>query len=77
MSFWRESFFPPGDLRFESVSRWNVLVEVRDSLHAILAPALDLAHLLRRGRALALALRRQRPNREMQLVKIRRVFENR
>jgi hypothetical protein len=63
-------------LRFDEVSRWSVLVEVRDTLRAILAPALDLAHLLRRGRALALCLRKQRLDRPMQLVEIRRIFSN-
>jgi len=74
VSFWRESFFPPGDLRFDEVSRWNVFVEVRDSLHAVLAPPLSLAHLLRRGRCIALSLRRRRPKRSMQLAQIRRIF---
>ncbi len=57
------------------IKQWKALGP--DSLHGILAPALDLAHLLRRGRALALSLRRQRPNRAMQLVRIRRIFGNR
>lgn len=74
MSFWRGSFFPPGDLRFDEVSRWNVYVEVRDSLRAVLAPPLSLAHLLRRGRPIALSLRKRHPKRPMQLVKIRRIF---
>ena len=74
MSFWRGSFFPPGDLRFDEVSRWNVFVEVRDSLRAVLAPPLSLAHLLRRGRCIALSLRRRRAKRPMQLAQIRRIF---
>jgi hypothetical protein len=77
VSFWRESFFPPEDLRFDDVSRWNVFVEVRDSLRAVLAPPLSLAHLLQRGRCIALALRRQRPKRPMQLTQIRRIFSHR
>ena len=30
-------------MRFDEVSRWNVFVEVRDSLCAVLAPPLSLA----------------------------------
>ena len=74
MSFWRESFFPPGDLRLDEVSRWNVFVEVRDALRVVLAPPLSLSHLLRRGRRIALSLRKRRPKRPMQLVQIRRIF---
>jgi hypothetical protein len=51
-----------------------VFVEVRDSLRAVLAPPLSLAHLLRRGRCIALSLRRRRPKRPMQSAPIRRIF---
>ena len=49
-------------------------MEVRDSLRAVLAPSLSLAHLLRRGRYIALSLRRRRAKRPMQLAQIRRIF---
>jgi hypothetical protein len=61
-------------LRFDEVSRWQVLVEVRDSLQKTLVPALDLGHLIKRGRAIALRLRHARPDRTRQLVKIRQIF---
>lgn len=61
-------------MRWDEVSRWNVLVEVRDSLRSVLAPPLTLAHLLRRGRQIALSLRKHRPKRPMQLVRIRQLF---
>jgi len=62
-------------MRWDEVSRWNVLVEVRDSLRSVLAPPLKLAHLLRRGRQIALSLRKRRPERPMQLVRIRQIFD--
>jgi hypothetical protein len=61
-------------LRWDEVSRWNAFVEVRDSLRSVLAPPLSLPHLLRRGRSIALSLRKRRPKRLMQLAKIRRIF---
>jgi hypothetical protein len=64
-------------LRFDEVSRWNVYVEVRDSVRAVLAPPLSLRHLLRRGRNIALSLRKRWSKRVMQLVQIRQIFARR
>ena len=61
-------------MRFDDVSRWSVFVEVRDCLRSVLAPPLSLTHLLKNGRALALALRVKRPARPMQLTKLRQIF---
>lgn len=70
-------FFPSSDSRFDEVSRWRVVVEVRDSLQQVLAPPLPLPHLLRRGRAIALSLRVRRPKRPLQLTKLRQIFRRR
>ena len=51
-------------------------MEVRDSLRAVLAPPLSLAHLLRRGRSIALSLRKHRPKRPMQLVGPSEIWTN-
>ncbi len=51
-----------------------MVLEVRDSLRQVLAPALSLTHLLRRGRKIALSLRTKRPKRPMQLSKLREIF---
>lgn len=67
-------FFPPGDLRFDEVSRWAVLVEVIDALKAVLAPPLPLRHLLDHGRSIALSLRAGSPRRPLQLKKLRQLF---
>jgi hypothetical protein len=70
-------FFSSVDDRFDEVSRWRVVIEVRDALQQVLAPPLSLNHLLRRGRAIALALRRPYRKRPMQLVKLRSIFTRR
>ncbi len=70
-------FFPSGDGRCDEVSRWRVVLEVRDSLQQVLAPPLSLRHLLRRGRAIALALRTGRRSRPLQLTTLRRLFTKR
>jgi len=44
------------------------VLEARDALVAVIAPALTLRKFLRRGRAFARALRVLRPNRPMQLA---------
>jgi hypothetical protein len=61
-------------LRFDDVSRWAVLVEVIDGLRAVLAPPLPLRHLLDHGRSIALSLRVERPQRPLQLKKLRQLF---
>jgi hypothetical protein len=63
-------------LRFDEVSRWSVLVEVIDALKAVLAPPLPVRHLLDHGRSIALSLRTGRPQRPMQLKKLRQLFAN-
>ena len=50
------------------------MLEARDALVAVIAPALTLRKFLRRGRAIARALRVTRPNRPMQMSRIREVF---
>jgi Transposase DDE domain len=69
-------FFSSADSRFDEVSRWRVVMEVRDSLRQVLAPPLSLAHLLKRGHAIALSLRSSRPKRPMQLANIRNIFRS-
>ena len=54
----------------ETISRWRIVLEARDALVAVIAPALTLRKFLRRGRALARALRVLRPSRPMQLSQV-------
>lgn len=54
----------------EHPSRWRLYVEVRDSLRAILAPALRLLHLLRHGARIAEKARIKRPKRPLQSVQL-------
>jgi hypothetical protein len=61
-------------MRFDEVSRWAVLIEVIDGLKAVLAPPLPLRHLLEHGRSIALSLRVARPQRPLQLKKLRQLF---
>ncbi len=49
------------------MSRWRLVLEARDTLKAALVPALSIGHWLRRGRAIAKALRVLRSGRPMQL----------
>ena len=49
--------FSPGDTTCETMSRWRLVLEARDTLRAALVPALSIGHWLRRGRAIARALR--------------------
>jgi hypothetical protein len=51
-----------------------MVLEARDSLLAVIAPALPLRRFLRRGRAIARALRVIRPKRPMQLAAARRIL---
>jgi len=46
------------------------VLEARDALVAVIAPALSLRKFLRRGRAIARALRVIRPNRLMQMSRM-------
>jgi hypothetical protein len=67
-------FICPEDCHFDEVSRWRIVLEVRDCLQRVLAPPLSLAHLLQRGRAIALSSRTSRPKRPLQLTQIRQIF---
>ena len=49
------------------MSRWRLVLEARDTLLSVIVPAMKLRHFLRRGRAIARALRVIRPARPMQL----------
>ena len=49
-------------------------MEARDTLLAVIAPALTLRRFLRRGPAIARALRVLRPNRPMQLLQARSIL---
>jgi hypothetical protein len=61
-------------MRFDSVSRWRVFLEARDTLRQVLAQPIPLSQLIRHGRQIALALRVKRRNRPMQLTQLRRIF---
>jgi hypothetical protein len=49
-------------------SRWQLFIEVRDSLLGVLAPRLPLAHLLENGQRIAQRVRVKRPKRPLQGV---------
>ncbi len=66
--------FPPGDTTCQTLSRWRLMIEARDALLAVVAPALSLSTMLRRGRQIARALRVLRPNRPMQLSKAGKIL---
>ncbi len=51
-----------------------MVLEARDALLAVIAPALSLRRFLRRGRAIAHALRIFRPNRSMQLSRLHKIL---
>lgn len=50
------------------------MIEARDALLAVIAPALSLPVFLRRGRQIARALRVLRPSRPMQLSKAAKIL---
>jgi hypothetical protein len=50
------------------------VLEARDALVAVIAPALSLRKFLRRGRAISQALRVIRPKRPMQMSQIAKHF---
>ena len=52
------------------------MLEARDALVAVIAPALTLRRFLRRGRVFARALRVLRPNRPMQMSQIGEILMN-
>jgi hypothetical protein len=56
------------------VSRWRLVLEARDTLLAVIVPVLPLRQFLRRGRALAHALRVIRPARPLQLSRAARIL---
>lgn len=53
------------------------MLEARDTLLAVIAPAISLQKFLSRGRTLARALRVIRPRRPMQLTKAARLLARR
>jgi hypothetical protein len=53
---------------------WPVFVEIRDTIQSVLAPALPLPTLLRRGRGLARCLRETPRRRKMQRAKLNGFF---
>lgn len=61
----------------QTVSRWRLMLEARDTLLAVIVPAMKLSRFLRRGRALARALRVIRPARPMQLSRAARILKPR
>jgi hypothetical protein len=54
---------------------WPVFIEIRDTVTAVLAPALGLRQLLRRGRKIARSLRQTPRRRSMQRSKLPRIFQ--
>lgn len=54
----------------EHPSRWQLFIEVRDSLRNVLAPALSLKHLLANGPGIARRAKVKRAKRPLQSVKL-------
>lgn len=54
---------------------WPVFLEIRDAVKAVLAPALPIQKLLRRGRGIARRLRQTPRRRAMQRSKLTRIFD--
>jgi hypothetical protein len=50
------------------------VLEARDALRAVIAPALPLCRFIARGRAIARALRVNRRNRPMQLTRLSEIL---
>lgn len=67
-------FLSPELLCPDEVSRWRIVLEVRDCLQRVLAPPLSLPHLLHRGCEIASASRSGRPKRPLQMTQIRKIF---
>ena len=55
---------------------WPVFLEIRDAVKAVLAPALPIRKLLRRGRDIARRLRQTPRRRPMQRSKLTRIFNS-
>jgi hypothetical protein len=53
------------------------VLEARDTLLAVIAPALRLQKFIQRGPAIARSLRVSRPNRPMQMSRLENIFKNR
>jgi hypothetical protein len=60
----------------EHPSRWQIFIEVRDSIRRILAPSLPLRHLLHNGPRIARRTRVKRPRRPLQTVEMNRLAKN-
>jgi len=58
----------------EQCRAWPVFVEIRDAVKAVLAPALSLKRLIRRGPEIARSLRQTRRRRKMQRSKLPSIF---
>lgn len=58
----------------ETLSRWRLVLEARDALLGVIAPALPLVRFMRRATAMAREMSVSRPNRPMQLSIAREIF---
>jgi hypothetical protein len=67
-------FLPPEDCHLDEVSRWRIVLEVRDCLQRVLAPPLSLLHLLQRGHAIALSSRTGSLKHPLQMTRICKIF---
>ena len=53
---------------------WPVFIEIRDAVKAVLAPALSIRKLIRRGPKIACSLRQGHRRRKMQRSKLKTIF---
>lgn len=53
---------------------WPVFIEIRDAVRAVLAPAISIRKLIRRGAKIARSLRQSRRRRKMQRSKLSSIF---
>jgi hypothetical protein len=58
----------------EQSRAWPVFIEIRDAVKAVLAPALSIRKLIRRGPEIARSLRQSRRRRKMQRSKLKNIF---
>lgn len=58
----------------EQSRAWPVFIEIRDAVKAVLAPAISLRKLIRRGPKIARSLRQSRRCRKMQRSKLKSIF---
>ena len=56
-------------------SRWQLFIEVRDSLRGVLSPRLSLTHLLKNGPRIARRVRVKRTKRPLQSVKLNAIAQ--